>query len=693
MPVRRAITPSDPWDPQDRLTSLEQPCGARLTSTYRHDGLRHARVHGTGTQTFLWDGQDVLAVEGVNARRFARGVDLARNLGDGLGQVFHLDALGTVQALSAADGSEVTRYGVDPWGNVQSGSAAGNAYVYHGGLGYWEEPGAGLSYVRARWLEPETGSWLSVDPVTGEPRYSYARQMPTAFVDPTGALAIPLLPFLDSRQVESFFQTLGREGAKISEWVDQLVDLTGKLGIPRDLLDRFRRAVEQALQGFTRSTTAWLRKLAPPSFGEPEALRQYVAGAFAGLAEVLLQVLVGIVVGIALAATGVGGVAAVLLAVVSLLAHFCQHGVSWDSLLSFVLAPIQEDLDRVAKSPTLEPYTRGRTAVHIGVGGLILVIMNLLSMRGGVQALTSVMRTGVRKAGAQWWAAQQTQGAQVRQGIATAGRKVQEVAAGVPGQLAVWWQQLEKAFAPVAGKLQGILARIRLWLSGRSRESVRSSGGRSRQALPRPRPEWNKLFTVLPGKQGIEVPRRVSAKDMAKLQDHYDREFALIYQWGPGENGSGGKYFLFSGTANEVTFDPSTFGHSPYIEIWHTHPRGSSALPSTADLDGLAYTIERFRQRWLRLNPGKDEPPRQWSARIIVPDREEPIVVRYTVQSGKTRTPVLYRPRHSPHNRGQRRTYESRHWRDGNPAEGTGNLPKEHELRQEADGGNRFSDG
>ncbi len=135
-------------------------------------------------------------MEGVNPRRFARGVDLARNLGDGLGQVFHLDALGSVQALSAADGSEITRYGVDPRGNVQSGSAAGNAYVYHGGLGYWEEPGAGLSYVRARWLEPETGNWLSVDPVSGEPRYVYARQMPTAGVDPSGTQVEPGLSVL-----------------------------------------------------------------------------------------------------------------------------------------------------------------------------------------------------------------------------------------------------------------------------------------------------------------------------------------------------------------------------------------------------------------------------------------------------------------------------------------------------------------
>ena len=55
-----------------------------------------------------------------------------------------------------------------------------------GGSGYWQEPELGLAYVRARWLNEGTGSWLSVDPVSSEPRYSYAHNMPTTHVDPSG---------------------------------------------------------------------------------------------------------------------------------------------------------------------------------------------------------------------------------------------------------------------------------------------------------------------------------------------------------------------------------------------------------------------------------------------------------------------------------------------------------------------------
>ena len=34
--------------------------------------------------------------------------------------------------------------------------------------GYWYEPTLALEYVRARWLQPGVGQWLSVDPVSGE---------------------------------------------------------------------------------------------------------------------------------------------------------------------------------------------------------------------------------------------------------------------------------------------------------------------------------------------------------------------------------------------------------------------------------------------------------------------------------------------------------------------------------------------
>ncbi len=59
--------------------------------------------------------------------------------------------------------------------------------TYLAGLGYWYDPDLGLEYVRARWLNNETGNWLSVDPVEGEPRYEYVGGQPTVYVDPSGS--------------------------------------------------------------------------------------------------------------------------------------------------------------------------------------------------------------------------------------------------------------------------------------------------------------------------------------------------------------------------------------------------------------------------------------------------------------------------------------------------------------------------
>ena len=67
-----------------------------------------------------------------------------------------------------------------------SGGAPGNAFDFLGGLGYWSDPDLGLHYVRARWLNPQFGSWMSVDPHLDEFAYQYANNMPTTTEDPSG---------------------------------------------------------------------------------------------------------------------------------------------------------------------------------------------------------------------------------------------------------------------------------------------------------------------------------------------------------------------------------------------------------------------------------------------------------------------------------------------------------------------------
>ena len=100
---------------------------------------------------------------------------------------YHPSVLGTIETLTGADAATTDTYILDAWGvqRASSGSTT-NPFRYIGALGYYTEPDLGLAYVRARWLGPATGSWLSVDPVEGEMRYGYPGDTPTRATDPPG---------------------------------------------------------------------------------------------------------------------------------------------------------------------------------------------------------------------------------------------------------------------------------------------------------------------------------------------------------------------------------------------------------------------------------------------------------------------------------------------------------------------------
>lgn len=106
-----------------------------------------------------------------------------------LNWMLQLDAQQSVQSnagiyggVPASDG----RFKTDAFGNNYAADLPGQPYEFGGGLGYWYDPDLALHYIRERWYDPKMGTWLSVDPVSSEPRYSYVHQMPTTHVDPSG---------------------------------------------------------------------------------------------------------------------------------------------------------------------------------------------------------------------------------------------------------------------------------------------------------------------------------------------------------------------------------------------------------------------------------------------------------------------------------------------------------------------------
>ncbi|NMT34281.1 hypothetical protein HGQ62_06525 [Stenotrophomonas maltophilia] len=102
----------------------------------------------------------------------------------------HTDALGSPVAETDASGNVIKRFAYEPYGAVVGGEVAdGPGYT-----GHVSDAATGLSYMQQRYMDPELGVFLSVDPVTayvkGDMRhfnaYAYAYNNPYTFNDPDG---------------------------------------------------------------------------------------------------------------------------------------------------------------------------------------------------------------------------------------------------------------------------------------------------------------------------------------------------------------------------------------------------------------------------------------------------------------------------------------------------------------------------
>ena len=110
---------------------------------------------------------------------------------------FHTDALGSVVAASDETGSLLWRKGYSPYGEkLNDGEGKNNAIAY---TGKPHDDVTGLTYMGARYYDPEIGRFMGMDPAgvqAANPmsfnRYAYANNNPYKYVDPDGEAAILL---------------------------------------------------------------------------------------------------------------------------------------------------------------------------------------------------------------------------------------------------------------------------------------------------------------------------------------------------------------------------------------------------------------------------------------------------------------------------------------------------------------------
>ncbi|MFJ6438288.1 RHS repeat-associated core domain-containing protein [Streptomyces sp. NPDC091416] len=178
------------WNARGQLSGLTK---TGQNSTFAYDGLgtRSTKTVGGTTDKFLTDGSNPLVEQNgsgdTTATVATSGLDqyLTRTE-NGTTQVYLTDALGSVIGLANSDGTIATTYAYDPNGKTTTtGTASSNPYTFTGR----ENDDTGLLYYRNRYYDPETGRFISQDPIGqagGTNLYQYALSSPTTYTDPSG---------------------------------------------------------------------------------------------------------------------------------------------------------------------------------------------------------------------------------------------------------------------------------------------------------------------------------------------------------------------------------------------------------------------------------------------------------------------------------------------------------------------------
>jgi RHS repeat-associated protein len=188
------------YDFENRLKAANN---GEVTITYDGDGNRAAQTVGGVTTSYLVDDRNPTGlsqvveelVAGRVTRVYTHGHSLIsqNQLLDGAWRLsfYGYDGHGSVRLLTDREGNVTDTYDYDAFGNLlrRTGTTP-NDYLY---AGQRRDRALGLDYLRARYMNPDTGRFWSMDSFEGEAadplslhKYLYAHADPVSYVDPSG---------------------------------------------------------------------------------------------------------------------------------------------------------------------------------------------------------------------------------------------------------------------------------------------------------------------------------------------------------------------------------------------------------------------------------------------------------------------------------------------------------------------------
>lgn len=177
---------------------LQDRDGKREYSFYTQDGLQRGGLDAKDpaskkTEWQIYLGKSLLAT-------WSKAGEYPDAAGAGAAVTYHhTDALGSPVLETDASGAVVRRIRYAPYGESLDGVIDGPGYT-----GHVMDGDSGLTYMQQRYYDPNTGRFLSVDPVTVESggninhftRYAYGYNNPYTYNDPDGQLAVLAAPIV-----------------------------------------------------------------------------------------------------------------------------------------------------------------------------------------------------------------------------------------------------------------------------------------------------------------------------------------------------------------------------------------------------------------------------------------------------------------------------------------------------------------
>ena len=175
--------------------------------TYDSLGRKTSRMDNDTWEYYIYDGMNLVAdYDAINGRitrtyTYGPGVDNIQSMtiydeyGSSETYYYIKDASNTVYGLVDVNNEIVEYYHYDAFGNFKikdnyylwiPESAYGNRFLFQGREYDYD---TALYYFRNRWYEPETGRWLSPDPIGisgGLNLYAFCENDPINYVDPSG---------------------------------------------------------------------------------------------------------------------------------------------------------------------------------------------------------------------------------------------------------------------------------------------------------------------------------------------------------------------------------------------------------------------------------------------------------------------------------------------------------------------------